>query len=313
MFIKIYKEFVLQILKKKIGECTYTQMLNSDGGIETDLTVICLDENYFRIVTAAANRERDKFHIKKHISESTKLIDVTDEYCVLGIFGPKSRELLKALSDDDFSNLNFKFGTGKNIYIKKVNIWAQRLSYVGDLGYELYIKMHDAKKIYNLIVDKGKSFKLSHCGVHAMDIMRMESGFLHWGHDISPEENQYEAKLDFAISHKKNIEFIGKKALEDIKLKKIKKKFVMLTLQNSEPGKPLMLHDEPIYLNEKIIGRTTSANYSFSFNKNLAFGYVNSDDFLKLNEGNLEIEIEKIKYKADYLEKKLNQKDYKTI
>ena len=300
-------------IKKKIGECTYTQMLNSDGGIETDLTVICLDENYFRIVTAAANRERDKFHIKKHISESTKLIDVTDEYCVLGIFGPKSRELLKALSDDDFSNLNFKFGTGKNIYIKKVNIWAQRLSYVGDLGYELYIKMHDAKKIYNLIVDKGKSFKLSHCGVHAMDIMRMESGFLHWGHDISPEENQYEAKLDFAISHKKNIEFIGKKALEDIKLKKIKKKFVMLTLQNSEPGKPLMLHDEPIYLNEKIIGRTTSANYSFSFNKNLAFGYVNSDDFLKLNEGNLEIEIEKIKYKADYLEKKLNQKDYKTI
>ena len=87
----------------------------------------------------------------------------------------------------------------------------------------------------------------------------------------------------------------------------------MLTLQNSEPGKPLMLHDEPIYLNEKIIGKTTSANYSFSYNKNLAFGYVNSDDFLKLNEGSLEVEIEKIKYKANYLEKKLNQKDYKSI
>ena len=300
-------------IKKEIGKCTYTQMLNSDGGIETDLTVIYLDENYFRIITAASNRERDKFHIKKHISESTKLIDVTDDYCVLGIFGPKSRELLKALSTDDFSNINFKFGTGKNIKIKNINIWAQRLSYVGDLGYELYIKLQDANEIYNLIVDKGKSFKLSHCGVHAMDIMRMESGFLHWGHDISPEENQYEANLDFAISHKKNIEFIGKKALEDIKLKKIKKKFVMLTLQNSEPGKPLMLHDEPIYLNEKIIGKTTSANYSFSYNKNLAFGYVNSDDFLKLNEGSLEVEIEKIKYKANYLEKKLNQKDYKSI
>ena len=300
-------------IKKEVGKCTYTQMLNSDGGIETDLTVICFNENYFRIITAAANRERDKFHIKKHISENTKLFDVTDEFCVIGLFGPKSRALLEALSKDDFTNSNFKFGTGKNINIKNIVIWAQRLSYVGDLGYELYIKLSDAKKIYNLIVDEGKKFNLSHCGVHAMDIMRMESGFLHWGHDISPEENQYEANLDFTISYKKNIEFIGKKALEDIKLNKLNKKFVMLTLKDSEPGKPLMLHDEPIYLNGKIIGRTTSANYSFSYNKNLAFGYVNSDYTKELNNGNLEIEIEKIRYKADYLEKKLNQKDYKFI
>ena len=300
-------------IKKEVGKCTYTQMLNSDGGIETDLTVICFNENYFRIITAAANRERDKFHIKKHISENTKLSDVTDEFCVIGLFGPKSRDLLKGLSNEDFTNSNFKFGTGKNINIKNIEIWAQRLSYVGDLGYELYIKLSDAKEIYNLIVDEGKKFNLSHCGVHAMDIMRMESGFLHWGHDISPEENQYEANLDFTISYKKNIEFIGKKALEDIKLNKLNKKFVMLTLKDSEPGKPLMLHDEPIYLNGKIIGRTTSANYSFSYNKNLAFGYVNSDYTKELNNGNLEIEIEKIRYKADYLEKKLNQKDYKLI
>ena len=300
-------------IKKEVGKCTYTQMLNSDGGIETDLTVICFNENYFRIITAAANRERDKFHIKKHISENTKLSDVTDEFCVIGLFGPKSRDLLKGLSNEDFTNSNFKFGTGKNINIKNIEIWAQRLSYVGDLGYELYIKLSDAKEIYNLIVDEGKKFNLSHCGVHAMDIMRMESGFLHWGHDISPEENQYEANLDFTISYKKNIEFIGKKALEDIKLNKLNKKFVMLTLKDSEPGKPLMLHDEPIYLNGKIIGRTTSANYSFSYNKNLAFGYVNSDYTNELNNGNLEIEIEKIRYKADYLEKKLNQKDYKLV
>ena len=121
-----------------------------------------------------------------------------------------------------------------------------------------------------MIVDEGKKFNLSHCGVHAMDIMRMESGFLHWGHDISPEENQYEANLDFTISYKKNIEFIGKKALEDIKLNKLNKKFVMLTLKDSEPGKPLMLHDEPIFLNNKIIGRTTSANNSLNYNNDLA-------------------------------------------
>ena len=146
-----------------------------------------------------------------------------------------------------------------------------------------------------------------------MDIMRMESRFLHCGHDISPEENQYEANLDFAISYKKNVDFVGKKALQDIRNKKQKKQFVMLTLQNSEPGKPLMLHDEPIYLNGKIIGRTTSANYSFNYKKNLAFGFVAIENLLQLNEGIIEIEIEKIKYKANYLTKKLNQIDYKSI
>ena len=116
--------------------------------------------------------------------------------------------------------------------------------------------------------------------MHAMDIMRMESGFLHWGHDISPEENQYEAGLNFAISYKKNVDFIGRKALLDIKDKKPKKQFITLTLKESKPGEPLMLHDEPIYFDGKIIGRTTSGNYSFNFNKNLAFGYVKFEEDL---------------------------------
>ena len=148
--------------------------------------------------------------------------------------------------------------------------------------------------------------------MHAMDIMRMESGFLHWGHDISPEENQYEAGLNFAISYKKNINFIGKQALLKIKEKKQKKKFVMLTLKDSKPGEPLILHDEPIYFNGRIIGRTTSGNYSFNFKKNLAFGYLNIDeDLSSLGDNSLEIEIEKKKYKAVILPKPLNQKDYK--
>ena len=148
--------------------------------------------------------------------------------------------------------------------------------------------------------------------MHAMDIMRMESGFLHWGHDISPEENQYEAGLNFAISYKKNIDFIGKEPLLKIKNKKQKKKFIMLTLKDSKPGKPLALHDEPIYLNGKIIGRTTSGNYSFNFNKNLVFGYVKLDEDLNYIKGQMiEIEIEKHKYKAEILNKPLNQKNYK--
>ena len=299
-------------IKKEIGKCTYTQMLNEDGGIETDLTAVCLGENNFRIITAAANREHDKFHIEKHLSEDVKLLDVTDNYCVLGVFGPKSRDLMKDLSNDDYSNENFKFGTSKYITINKNQIWTQRLSYVGELGYEIYIEKNKAKEIYDLIVDKGKKYQLGHCGTHAMDIMRMESGFLHWGHDISPEENQYEASLNFAISYKKNVDFIGKKALLKIKDKKQIKKFIMLTLKQSKPGEPLILHDEPIYLDGKIIGRTTSGNYSFNFNKNLAFGYVKMEkDLISIKDKILEIEIEKNKYKAEILTKPLNQKNFK--
>ena len=299
-------------IKKEIGKCTYTQMLNEDGGIETDLTVVCLGENNFRIITGAANREHDKFHIEKHLSEDVKLLDVTDDYCVLGVFGPKSRDLMKDLSNDDYSNENFKFGTSKYITINKNQIWTQRLSYVGELGYEIYIEKTKSKEIYDLIVNKGKKYQLGHCGTHAMDIMRMESGFLHWGHDISPEENQYEAGLNFAISYKKNVDFVGKKALLKIKDKKQIKKFIMLTLKQSKPGEPLMLHDEPIYLDGKIIGRTTSGNYSFNFNKNLAFGYVKMEkDLISIKDKILEIEIEKNKYKAEILTKPLNQKNFK--
>ena len=299
-------------IKNEIGKCTYTHMLNMDGGIETDLTVVCVDNNYFRIISSAATRERDKFHIRKNLSDDLDLIDVTDDYCVFGIFGPKSRLLMEELSKSDLSNENFKFGNSKFLNIDNTKIWTQRLSYVGELGYELYVKTSDSKNIYEEIIEKGKKFNLSNCGMHALDTMRMESGFLHWGHDISPEENQYQAGLAFTISYKKNINFIGKEALEIIKNKKIKKRFVMLTLKENKPGKPLILHDEPIYFEEKIIGRTTSGNYSFNYKKNLAFGYI-ENNYLENNllKGNLYIEIEKIKYSAELILNPLKQTNFK--
>ena len=296
-------------IKNEIGRCTYTHMLNNDGGIETDLTVVCIDKDHYRIISSAATRERDKFYIKKHLSNRIELKDVTDDYCVLGLFGPKSRELMSKLSNDDFSNDKFKFANSKNTNIDGISIWTQRLSYVGELGFELYIKTRDAKKIYELIIKEGKNYDLSHCGMHAMDIMRMESGFLHWGHDISPEENQYQAGLNFAISYKKNIDFIGQKALEKIKNEKITRRFAMFTLTDSKPGNPLLLHDEPIYLDDTIIGRTTSGNYSFNYNKNLSFGYINvnlTND--ELSKRKLYIEVEKKKYLVTLKKKPLKDK-----
>ena len=299
-------------IKNEIGKTTYTHILNEDGGIETDLTVVCMDKNFFRVVSSAATREHDKYHILKYLDEDVSFKDVTEDICCLGLFGPKSREMISKISNDDFSNDKFKFGTGKFVMINGVKVWAQRLSYVGELGFELYVDSSLAKNLYEILIEEGKNFELSHCGMHAMDIMRMESGFVHWGHDISPEENQYQAGLKFAISYKKNVNFIGKDALLKIKDQKLDKRMMMFTLKDSKPGEPLLLHEEPIYMDDKIIGRTTSGNYSFCYDKNLSFGYVNSGNTVEtLKDKNIYIEIEKQKYPVEVLEKPLNNKDFK--
>ena len=301
-------------IKNEVGKCTYTHMLNEGGGIETDLTVVCIDQNHFRIISSATVRTHDKAHILKHLSKDVEFKDVTDDLICLGIFGPKSRDLLSQITNESLSNENFKFGTSKNIKLGLMNVWVQRLSYVGELGYELYVNNSDGIELYNLILNTGKDFGISHCGAHTMDIMRMESGFLHWGHDISPEENQYQAGLNFTISYKKPFNFIGRDKLLKIKSQKLDKRFVMLTLKNSKPGNPLLLHEEPIFLDNKIIGKTTSGNYSFNYHKNLSFGYISSNlSNTELNEMKLFIEIEKKKYQAEILLKPLKQIIFKKI
>jgi 4-methylaminobutanoate oxidase (formaldehyde-forming) len=301
-------------IKNEIGKCTYTHMLNEGAGIETDITAVCLEKNHFRIISSATVRTHDKAHILRYLSSDVEFKDVTDDLICLGIFGPKSRDLLSKITKEDLSNENFKFGTGKNINLNSIDVWAQRLSYVGELGYELYIQKENSKKIYNLIVSNGEYYGLTHCGAHTMDTMRMESGFLHWGHDISPEENQYQAGLNFTINFKKPFNFTGKEKLLKIRDQKLDRRFVMLVLKESKPGEPLLLHEEPIYLDEKIIGKTTSGNYSFNYNKNLSFGYINCDfSNEQLVNKNLYIEIEKKKYPAEILIKPLKANNFKNI
>ncbi|MDC6465172.1 FAD-dependent oxidoreductase [Pelagibacteraceae bacterium] len=298
-------------IKSEKGKTTYTQMLNKDGGIEADLTVACLDKEYFRIISSAAVRERDKHHILKHLDPKVEFKDVTENYACLGLFGPKSRSLMTEIAGDFFKTNDFPFATGKEITIDNTKVWSQRLSYVGELGWELYMPTMKAKKIYEKIISNGKKYNLCNAGVHAMDILRMEKGYLHWGHDISPEENQYEANLNFAVSFKKGVNFIGKSALIKKKKEKVKKKLITLSLKNSTPGFPLLLHDEPIYLDGKIIGRTTSGNYSFVYKKNFAFGYVTTEE--NLEKSDIEIEIEKKKYKAIIELKPLHDFDNKIM
>jgi len=287
-------------IKKEPGSITYTQMLNINGGIEADLSVSCISENIFRVVTGSAVREHDKKHILKYLDGNLKFNDITDDYACFGLFGPKSRALLTDIVGNEFENEIFPFGKGRLLKINNVDIWFQRLSFVGELGWELYIPIKESKKIYEIIHEAGKNHNLVHSGRLAMDIMRMEKGYLHWGHDITPEENPFEAGLGFAVKLNKEQDFIGKKALKKIDQSQLTKKLCMFTLEKSEPGKPLLLHEEPIYLDGTIVGITTSGNYSFNFNKNMSFGYINNYHLLNdLKNKTFEIEVAKKKYRAN--------------
>ena len=150
--ILLFNIFAQIILKNEVGAVTYTQMLNSKGGIEADLTVTCIDKNKFRIVTGSSVRTHDKKHILKYLDNSVNFIDITDDYACLGIFGPKSRNLVSKVFGQNFSNDDFKFGTAKYIEFNEIQMWFQRISYVGELGWEIYIPLEKSKEIYEAIV-----------------------------------------------------------------------------------------------------------------------------------------------------------------
>ena len=290
-------------VKKNPGKTTYTQMLNSSGGIEADVTISCLKEDYFRIICPAMARVHNSSHILKNINKEIKFTDVTDNYASLGIFGPNSRKFLTDLIGNYFSNEDFKFSTGKYINFLGVKIWFQRLSFIGELGWEIYIPINKSKKIFKSIKMLGEKYKLCFAGMHTLDMLRLEKKFLHWGHDITSENNPIEAGLNFAISFKKKENFIGRKFLESIINKPIKKKLLLFSLKISKPGSPLLLHDEPIFCKGKIVGYSTSSNYSFNYNKNIFLAYIKTDT--DLNHESLSIEVEskthKIKYEPEAL------------
>ena len=168
------------------------------------MTITRLSSERFYLNSSIMGELHDLDWLKQHVDDDEEIFfsDVTDEIAILAVSGPLARDVLQPLTTTDLSNNSFPWLTGQEINIASVPCIALRVSYVGELGWELYIKTNEAKEIYNLIVKTGKEFNLSHCGMFAMDTMRMENGYLHWGHDMSPEENQYQAGLQFAISYK---------------------------------------------------------------------------------------------------------------
>ena len=240
------------------GKVTYTQMLNERGGIEADISVTRLDQDKFFIVTAGATALRDFDYIERHIPEGAHawLMDVTSSYCMLGVMGPKSRELMQKVTYADLSNEAFPFGTAQEIAVAYATPLAMRMSFAGELGWELYIPTDFAPGVFDALMEAGEELGVKLVGLHAVDSLRLERGFRHWPSDINPDCTPLECGLGFAVKFDKE-DFLGKEALLKQKAEGLKRKLVMFQVNDPEV---LIYHDEPIYRNgERVSGNTHAA------------------------------------------------------
>jgi glycine cleavage system aminomethyltransferase T/glycine/D-amino acid oxidase-like deaminating enzyme len=253
------------------GRAIYTQMLNDKGGIEADITVTRFGPEHFRVVSGAATRWKDIAWLKKHSTGlDATVFDMTEAEVVLGIMGPKSRGFLSSLTNADFSNEAFPFSTSKLIDLGLHQIRATRVSFAGELGWELYIPVKQAASIYEALLDKGQDFGLVHVGHMALDSCRLEKGYKHWGHDIGTEDSPLHAGLGFTVDWN-NGDFLGRNALLNQKEQGFSRRLMTFAVKH---GHPLLLHDEPIYRNGDLVGQTTSGGRGFRTDKSICFASV---------------------------------------
>jgi 4-methylaminobutanoate oxidase (formaldehyde-forming) len=275
------------------GKVVYTQWLTPRGGIEADLTVTRLAEDSYLVVTGAAVGPRNLAWLKRHCPDDARVAvtDMTGGYAVMGVMGPNSRALLSEVSSADFSNEAFPFGTAQEIEIGYAMARALRITYVGELGWELYVPSEFAAGVFDTIMDKGARHGLKLAGLHVLDSCRIEKAYRHWGHDISEEETPLEAGLGFACRLDKNADFIGRDAVLRQKESGVKKRLVQFALRDPEP---LLYHNEPIYRNGEVVGYLTSGNYGHALGRAIGLGYVRDEggvDAAFVNAGSYEIEV----------------------
>ena len=275
------------------GKIVYTQLLNRRGGIEADLTVTRLAEDRYLVVTATASQRRDLTWIERNLRDGARvyLTDVTSGSGVLAVMGPQARTLLGRLSDADLSNEAFPFGTSQEIDIGYATARAMRVSYVGELGWELHLATEFVVPVFDRLLEAGADLGVRLCGMHAMDSLRSEKGYRHWGHDITQADTPLEAGLGFAVAFGKDADFIGRAALERQREEGLSKRLVHVMLDAPEP---LMFHDETIYLDGRVKGRITSGAFGYSFDRPVGMGYLLSEHprrWETLDAGTCEVDI----------------------
>ena len=285
------------------GRVIYTAMLNSNGGIESDLTVTRLAGDRFLLITGANEGLRDYDHIARNAADDLQvtITDVTSAYAGLALNGPKARDLLSRVTENDISDEAFPFLTAQEIWVGPGIAWALRVSYAGELGWELFISTESAAAIYDSIVEAGQDLGLAHAGAHASNTLRMEKGFRAWGHDITPVETPLEAGLGFAVRFDKETPFIGRDALLRQRDEGVRQRMVMFTMDETEYW-PVVR--EPVRRDGEVVGHLTSAGYGYSVGKMVAMGFVGNNgevvdaDFVKSGSYDIEIAGDRIPAQA---------------
>ena len=275
-------EAVLQLVSANdvavpAGRCVYTQWLNARGGIEADLTVTRLSETAFLVVTAGAHQTRDRAWLRRHVPDGARCVvtDVTPAEAVIAVMGPKAREVLQPLTPQDLGNDAFPFGTAREIEIAMGLARAHRISYVGELGWELYVTADMARHVFDAVVETGVGHGLRLCGLHALDSCRIEKAYRHHGHDISGEDHVLDAGLGFAVKTGKPRsafgDFIGREAV--LRRRETGVGSRLLQFRLSDPG-PLLFHNEPILRDGVAVGRISSGAYGHWLGGAVGLGYV---------------------------------------
>jgi len=276
----------------KPGRGVYTQWLNNRGGIEADLTVNRIEENKFWVVTSAASQTKDlSWLTRASNNKSVKIQDITEDFSVIGVMGPQARNTLNPISSVDLSNENFSFGSINPLEIAGIECQALRMSYVGELGWEIYVPKINAVSVFEEIMETGSNFGICLAGYHAMNSLRLESGYRHWGHDITAVDTPIEAGLGFAVAWDKPHGFVGKDSLIDQRNEIRIKRLLQFRIEDQEI---LSYHDDPIFRDGELVGTTTGGMWSYTQDRCLTMGYAHSSDGVTetwIDSGTWEIEV----------------------
>jgi 4-methylaminobutanoate oxidase (formaldehyde-forming) len=259
------------------GRVVYTQWLNERGGIEGDVTVTRLDETRFMVVSAAADQARDQQWVEAHIPPDARCVatDVTAAWAVLNVQGPSSRELLSRISPADFSSAAFPYMTAQEIEVGLALARAFRVTYMGELGWELHVPTDQVQHVYDALIAASEGLGLRHAGYHALNSLRIEKAYRFWGHDITDEDTPLEGGLGFAVAWDKPGGFIGRDALLRLREAGLRRRMVAFSLNDPEP---LLYHNEPIWRDGVLVGKTSSGWYGHTLGRGIALGYVDAGE-----------------------------------
>ncbi|MBR0558291.1 FAD-dependent oxidoreductase [Ciceribacter sp. L1K23] len=284
-------------VSKPVGRLTYTQLLNTRGGIEADITVARIADETFYIVTGTGFRTHDFGWIADHIPDGLDctLTDITEQWGTLSLMGPKARDVLAAVTSADVSNAAFPFGHVREIPIAGATVRALRVTYVGELGWELHIPIAALGKVYEALMEAGKPHDIRPIGYRALESLRLEKGYRAWSSDITPNDTPFEAGLGWAVKLRKNTDFLGRRALETLAGQPLKKRLMGFTVDDPSI---VLAGRETILRNGEPVGYLTSGGYGYTLGKNIGYGYVRnpdgvSDDYLSTGIYELVVAAEK--------------------